>query len=268
MATDSPVSDLPESPAPAALEIDQSHYGEYLLYSRSEILFITRSIMQKKCMLTAYFDGGRRFFMTTLMAVSDDGNWLYFDVSHDPAINDKALRAGRLMFTTMLDKVKIQFSVAGVQEVPAGSSRAFACRLPETLLRLQRREHYRLTPPLATPLKCEIPAPLPGGGYAPLALTLVDISGGGIGIMVPDQHKGLFAVGGTFTDCKIGVPDEGPIVSGLCVRSVVPVANKAGGRYTRVGCEFVGLASGFLHAVQRYIIKTERERKAREAGLE
>jgi flagellar brake protein len=252
----------------AELELDQKNFSEYLLYSRSEVLFVLRSVLQKKCMLTVYFDGGRSFFLTSLLAISDDGNWLYLDVSNDPQINKSALLAGKLMFTTMLEKVKIQFSADGIQEVPSGNRKAFACHLPETLLRLQRREHFRLSTPVAMPLKCVFQAPTPEGGLEQLSLTLLDISGGGVGLMVPDNRAMLFQAGSLLSSCKIDIPDEGKVVTGLGVRNVFPVTLKNGTHYTRVGCEFVELAGNHLNWVQRYITRTERERKARETGME
>lgn len=264
-------SAIPEQKAPQAsaeLELDQQSFSEYLLYSRSEILFVLRSVMQKKCMLTVYFDGGRSFFLTSLLAISDDGNWLYFDVSNDALINKNALAASKLMFTTMLERVKVQFSVGGFQEVPAGNRKAFACKLPETLLRLQRREHFRLSTPVANPLKCELKLPRPDGGSEEMMLTLLDISGGGIGLMVPDDHAAFFQAGNTISGCKIDIPEEGKVITGLCVRNVFPVTTKSGSHYTRVGCEFVELPGTHLTWVQRYITRVERERKAREAGLE
>lgn len=268
MTTDSTVPPAPETQHLAELELEQKNFSEYLLYSRSEILFVLRSVMQKKCMLTVYFDGGRSFFLTSLLAISDDGNWLYCDVSNDPVINKNALAAKKLMFTTMLERVKVQFSVGGFQQVPAGNRVAFACALPETLLRLQRREHFRLSTPIAAPLKCELHLPLPTGNTEDLLLTLLDISGGGIGLMVPDNQAALFQVGNTMAGCLIDIPNEGKVVTGLCVRNCFPVTAKNGAHYTRVGCEFVDLSASHLNWVQRYITRVERERKAREAGLE
>lgn len=268
MTTDPTVPPATNEPHKTELELDQKNFSEYLLYSRSEILFVLRSVMQKKCMLTVYFDGGRSFFLTSLLAVSDDGNWLYFDVSNDAAINKSALEASKLMFTTMLERVKVQFSVGGFQEVPAGNRKAFACKLPETLLRLQRREHFRLSTPIATPLKCQLSAPKPDGDSEAASLTLLDISGGGVGLMVPDNLAPIFQAGLMLSGCKIDIPDEGKVITGLCVRNAFPVTTKNGSHYTRVGCEFIDLSSSHLNWVQRYITKVERERKARETGME
>jgi c-di-GMP-binding flagellar brake protein YcgR len=268
MTPDSAIPTAPETPNHAELELDQKHFSEYLLHSRSEILFLLRSVLQKKCMLTVYFDGGRSFFLTSLLSISDDGNWLYFDVSNDQVINRNALAASKLMFTTMLERVKIQFSIGGIQEVPAGTRKAFAGELPTTLLRLQRRQHFRLSTPIATPIKCNLSAPKPDGSHAELSLTLLDISGGGVGLMVPDNLTDLFKAGNVYSGCQIDLPNEGKVVTGLCVRNSFPVSTKSGTHFTRVGCEFVELPGAHLNWVQRYITRVERERKAREAGLE
>lgn len=268
MTTAPTVPPSADTAATGELEIEQNSYSEYLLYSRSEILFVLRSAAQKKCMFTVYFDSGRSFFLTSLLALADDGNWLYFDVSNDPAINQGVTTAKKLMLTTMLDRVKIQFSVGEFQEVPSGNRKAFACKLPETLLRLQRREHFRLAAPIATPLKCQLYAPQQGGGEEALSLTLLDISGGGVALMVPNEKAAPFQAGLVIGGCKIDIPDEGRVLTGLCVRNVFPATTRNGQHYTRVGFEFVELSGSHLNWVQRYITKIERERKARETGME
>ena len=252
---------------PAALELDEQGFSQYLLYSRSEILFVLRQVMQKKCMITVYFDAGRSFFLTTLVAVSEDGNWLYFDPPGDADVWRRALGAKRLMLTTMLERVKVQFSVDGVQEVASGAHKPFAARLPETLLRLQRREHFRLTTPVANPLKCLIDVAIPSGGSTRVDANVVDISGGGVGIVVAESLAPSFAVGATFNACTINLPEEGTITTGLCVRNAFAVTTKTGTRHWRVGCEYVELPGTQLTHVQRYITRVERERKARDAGL-
>lgn len=259
---------IPAIPARAELELDQQGFAQYLLYSRSEIRFVLRSVMQKKCMLTVYFDGGRSFFLTTLLAISDDGNWLYFDFASDPEIGRRALSAHRLMFTTMLERVKVQFSLDGLQQVSAGNRPAFAGGLPETLLRLQRREHFRLSTPVINPVKCVMEFPADEGGSSKHELNVLDISGGGVGLAVPDAVAPRFVVGTVFYKCRVELPEEGRVVTNLCVRNAFTVTNKAGHQYQRAGCEYIDLPGTALTLVQRYITRVERERKARESGLE
>ena len=255
------------NPQKTSLDADQGDYSKYQLYSRSEILFLLRALIQKKCMLTAYFDHGRTFFLTSLIALSDDGQWLYLDYGTDPDINAKALVTDKVILTTMLDKVKIQFSVPGFQQTSANGQPIFAARTPETVLRLQRREFYRLTTPIANPLKCVMPVAKPDGTRVKVAATLLDISGGGVGLMVPTEIAPLVTPGAQVDNCEITLPEEGTIVTGLAVRSAFNATSKAGHSYLRLGCEYTALPGTQLAMIQRYITRMERERKARDAGI-
>ena len=258
----SPTSATPENPVPYSLEIEHDDYSKYLLYSRTEILFVLRSALQKGCMLTVYFDAGRRFFLSALLSLSDDGNWLYLDQGSDAATNQRALAADKLLLTTVLDKVKIQFTLAGLQLSQSGDRAIFAARIPETLLRLQRREYFRLPTPIVNPLTCLMNVVLVDGSLATADATVVDISGGGVGLQLPAGLNAKFDVGTLIPDCKISLPDEGLLVMSLCVRNCFN-AGRPGHEHLRLGCEFVDLAGTRLTMIQRYITRIERERKAR-----
>ncbi len=98
--------------APTRLELEQGDiYSKYLLYSKSEILFVLRAVLQKGSMITVYFDRGQSFLLTSLIAIDTDRSALIFDLGSDNEMNERALKADRLLFTTSLDKVKIQFSL-------------------------------------------------------------------------------------------------------------------------------------------------------------
>lgn len=92
-----------------------------------------------------------------------------------------------------------------------------------------------------------------------------DISGGGIGLTVPDGIA--LEVGTELQDCRIDLPEVGAMTAKLKVRNQFEVTLPNGGRTKRAGCEFVKLSGPMLALIQRYIIKVERERKARERGL-
>lgn len=263
------MADTAHSSLKTPLDSDQGDYSKYQLYSRSEILFLLRSLIQRSCMLTAYFDHGQSFLLTSLLAISEDGNWLYFDYGSDEKVNERALKADKVVLITLLDKVKIQFSVGGLQRTEGSSGRPlFAAQLPETVLRLQRREFYRLTTPVANPLKCRMNVSKTDGGSVAVAATILDISGGGVGLAVPGDLAPILPVGALIPNCEIALPDEGNLRSTLCVRNAFNAATKSGNPYLRLGCEYVDLPGTQLSMVQRYITRIERERKAREAGLE
>jgi len=263
-------TEFPAQPeqAPQRFELEQADdYSKFLLYSKSEIVFVLRTLIQKGAMITVYFDQGKSFLLTSLLALSPDNSELLFDVGSDDEMNRKALLADKLIFVTMLDKVKIQFSLPKLSSAQTGGRPAFRGALPETLLRLQRREYFRLSTPVANPVKCIIPIKRPDGSALLVDVPLLDISGGGVGLMTTIEQAAFFGTDAIFTDCKMALPDEGLLVATMGVRNTFTVTTKTGSHYVRVGCEFIDLPGPRLTMIQRYITRVERERKARLSGL-
>lgn len=249
-------------------ELEQSSdYSKFLLYSASEIVFVLRTLIQKGAMVTVYFDQGKSFMLTSLLALGANNSEFILDLGSDHEMNRKALAADKLIFTTSIDKVKIQFSVNKLSATTYEGRPAFRGALPETLLRLQRREYFRLSTPIASPIKCTIPMQRADGSALVVETPLLDISGGGVGLMVHVEQSDLYETEMTFSDCKISLPEEGLLVTTLRVRNAFDVTTKSGSHYVRVGCEFVDLQGSRLTLIQRYITRVERERKARMSGL-
>jgi hypothetical protein len=70
-----------------------------------------------------------------------------------------------------------------------------------------------------------------------------------------------------FPNCRIELPEVGFVTATVKIRSVFEITLRSGARIKRAGCEFVKLPGPMSTLVQRYIIKVERERKARESGM-
>jgi c-di-GMP-binding flagellar brake protein YcgR len=164
----------------------------------------------------------------------------------------------------MQDRIRIQFTLTGLREVIDDERPAFAAALPDALLRLQRREYYRLTMPLTQPIKCRIP--ISGGEHHYVETNLIDISGGGLAVMAPPEGVD-FTAGMEFPNCRVDLPEVGTVVTTLQVRSVFDMTLRNGSIAKRAGCQFVNLPGPMLTLIQRYIIRVERERKARETGF-
>jgi c-di-GMP-binding flagellar brake protein YcgR len=246
------------------LETPDDH-SQYLLHSQTEIRFVLRDVLNKGCMLTVYFDMGQSFFLTSLLEVNATG--VVLDYGCDENINRKALQAMRLICTTSVDQVKVQFALAGLRKMSYEGKSAFFSVLPNELLRLQRREYFRVSTPISKPLCCEIPF-VTDDGESILKLPLLDISAGGLGLMVNSDLASFFGKGQIFQGCVLPLPGEAPIRMDLKVCNIFEVTNRTGSRYVRVGCEYVNLPGMPLNHIQRYITHLERERKARESGLE
>lgn len=258
-------AEQPETGGPIEPLLEPADYTQYLIRNATEILFVLRSLRDSSDRITIYFNEGKDFLLSSVVAL-DEGS-ITLDFGGNPAANRRALAAERLFCVTRHDKIRIQFLLRGVRQIDFQGAPAFHAALPDSVLRLQRREYFRLTTPVANPLKCRVPIPMPDGGDPRIVeANVLDISGGGIAVMVPPEGFVLQA-GMRFPNCRVDLPEIGTIVATLEIRSLFDVTLRSGTQVTRAGCQFVDLPGPMLTQVQRYIIKVERERKAREAGM-
>jgi len=262
-----------EAPAPvaqptaaqrlAAELLSADEFSQYLLNSRSEMFAVFRGMVEHVSQVTLFFNEGRDMVLTSLISFNDNG--LFMDLGASSEMNRKALEAKKIFCVTQLDKVKIQFILRGLQRVETGAGPAFFADLPDSVLRLQRREYYRLAAPIARPLKCVIAFPAANGERRMVEAHIGDISGGGLGIIAIPLDIPLET--GLDLNCKIDLPEVGVVAGTIVVRGVFESVARSGAKSRRAGCEFVKLPGPMLTRIQRYIIKVERERKARESGM-
>jgi c-di-GMP-binding flagellar brake protein YcgR len=238
------------------------HYSPYLLHDRREILQVLKGLVQRRCLLSAYVDGTHESFLTSVLAISPDEQSVMLDPSRDEGLNDKAVASERTYCVTQLDNVKIQFAVSDVGRVPHEAHMVLQAPLPEVLLRLQRREYFRLPAPPSHALTCVIPIRTPDGKVTSYEARVLDISGGGVAVMVPPQGV-EFSANMVFEDCRILLPDSEPIHAGLRVRNVFRVTNRNGVSMVRAGCEFIDMSPSAGSRIHRYVLNVERERSAR-----
>lgn len=255
----------PETPAekPSPL-LEPNDYAQYMLRSRSEITFVLKSLLDHVSQITIFFNEGKDLLLTTLVAIEEDR--IVFDFGASSEINRKAQTVEKLFCIAALEKVRIQFMLRGLKQITHKGRSSFAAAFPDELLRLQRREFFRLTMPITRPLKCQIPIPeAESGNNFVFDVNVVDISGGGLSIAMPEGLD--FSKDRQFTNCRVELPEVGVLTCSLIVRNQFELVLRSGGRVRRAGCEFVKLPGPMLTLVQRYIIKVERERKARESGM-
>ena len=235
--------------------------SKYLIHSRTEIAHVLRAIMEKNELVTAYFNHGHDFILTSIVEVDAGLGAVILDCGANDELNKKIVGAEKVIFVTTQDRVKVQFAVDRIEAVRYNNRSAFRVKLPATLLRLQKREFYRLTTPIINPIKCVIPKTEHGRIEANVA----DISIGGVGILGYKPEIEL-ETGKQYDGCRIDLSDIGAVVVSLAIRSTFEVTLKNGTKTKRSGCEFINIPGSMQAMIQRYIIKLDRERRARLAG--
>lgn len=241
--------------------LDPDAFPAFLIHDRREIAKLMHTLATRNTLLAAHVDGHAQSFMSAVLAVDDDGDSVLLDASPDDAINARAMAASHLVCTTRLDGIRIQFSVLAPVRVTHEGYAALRSVLPDRVLRLQRREFYRLTVPSSDPVTCTIGAAEPDGTVRSIALRVLDISNGGIAVVVPPEGV-RFEPGMEFPDCTLTIPDGGTATVKLRVRNVFAASGGNAHKRLRAGCEFIDMPPRFAAQIQRYIFKVERERRS------
>lgn len=256
-----------ESSAPV-FEIDRPEtYGQFLLTRPVEINSYLRALEKQHAIITIYVDGGRKFFISSILAVDEENGTIFLDLANSDEIRRLTESSPELTLTAILDKVTIQLRVSNQYAGTFNGRGALGIPQPAAMLRLQRREYFRLETPHAPPLQCKLARLREDNTTEVFNLSLLDISGGGVSLMAKIEQRDHFSPGSIFPDCRLEIPGDGFITVNLCVCKVSQQETRGGIPYLRIGCEFTSLPGTRLAQIQRYITRIERERKARESGL-
>lgn len=230
------------------------------LSGRREILFQLRGLIRQSVRVSVSFDEGRQSFLTVLIDLSESAGALYFDIGGSEETNRAFLKAERCVFATVVEGIRLQFTAKQAVLTKVNGERVFAVALPATMLRLQRREAFRLQLPSSKPYICRVQR----GSADEQDLPIHDISVGGLGIHVGDQlaYQPLTLL----DNCWVDLRESGTLTATLEVRHIREKGNRAGKVLWHMGCRFVDLSPLNETLIQRFMARIEAERRALSAG--
>ena len=241
----------------------------YQVHSRREIIGLLRSMQERNQLVTMQAAGGADAVVTSILEVDEQSGMVVIDRAPTNTMNQRLMGSDNVSFETVLDNIRILFFTNKVGECLYDNLPALYIAIPPSLIRLQRREYYRVPTPVANPVRCSIRVPPDDQSAGPgttVIVTLKDISGGGIGVI--DEKKLLDnTIGRIYKDCRLDLPGGTVVTCSLQVRNSHDLTLASGKSIRKIGCMFVNLPSPMLAAVQRYITKLERERNAKATGL-
>lgn len=231
---------------------------KYLLQSKTAISQVLNELGKRPEMVTAYFNNGRDYILTVVLAVLRDRNLVVFDYGPDMAQNRRLLEAGRMSCVAKHHDILIRFSVSGLQSARYQGQQVFAAPIPEALFRLQRREYFRVHTPVINPIVCRVPQPQ---GKS-IALPLADISAGGLGMLDPSMQFEAEA-GDTIRNCALIFPgEEGSLDIDLKICGIFASGAEKKNPMLRIGASYVDLPMDRHAFLQRYIHRLQVQQKA------
>lgn len=234
-------------PVPSGYEPD-----DCCLADPAEVHAVLREIVERRPLVTLYLNDGAEFIVTSILQVDVERGEIVLDHGANEVVNGHVLSASRLTVVTMLDHIKVQFHVARAREAPFERLPAFRAPIPDRVLRLQRRDAYRVKVPVGTWLR--VPQ-----GDREHTLRVLDLSVGGLAAVASSDVLDP-APGTVLRECTLGMPGEPPITIDLEVRYALLYAATAGARVSRFGCKFVDLPGSAATWLQRVVLYIERHR--------
>ena len=220
------------------------------------VAFMLACFAKENEQFSVMFQAGQEMFLTTLLAVKPDKGLFIFDCSGSAETNRKLLASEKNVFVGRPGGIRVQFTTGAVSELIYAGSKAFSVALPKFLVRLQRRDFFRIATPRAKPL--QFFGRLPEG--ISLQLSLHDISVAGAGLTAASLPDGL-ASGQVLENCHFSLPgDDRDLFFDATLNHMSEHEARSGVRHWRLGLAFKKLPVNDENRIQRYIGRLERER--------
>jgi c-di-GMP-binding flagellar brake protein YcgR len=228
--------------------------NDFILHAPKEILAVLRDIVTHQNRVALYFNDDNSMVLTLLLAVDETGVWV--DASVNPQDNRHIERSSRIVFVSTHNQAKVQWVSSETSQCLFENSAAFFLPLPKKLLRLQRRDFYRLLTHEPEALSCII-RPKPEQAHIHQEVTVMDISIGGVALVCKEDSVEL-QPGMQYQNCEIDLPDIGTISATIEVKNTFEVTARNGVVSRRAGCVFVKPSGETEKMLQRYVAQMQK----------
>ena len=230
-------------------------YARFLIESKAEILGLLRALREERSQIVLHFSDNR-YIASRVLEVWQQKDRVAFDFGPDAAANEALLAAGHAVAETCLRQVSIQFELNGLRRIELSDGPALETAVPDCMLRLQRREAFRVPTPTLRPITLFVPAQ----DHCPrdVHMRVIDISSGGIGT-VCDTSVFEPQSGTVLDNCQLALPEVGLVIADIEIRHVDITTDALNRTQAQCGMRFLTLSPQMSAFVQRFVMKLERE---------
>ncbi|MFA5372078.1 MAG: flagellar brake protein, partial [Sideroxydans sp.] len=132
--------------------VTRDEENDFILHNPIEIIAVLRDIVTRQSRVALYYNEDNSMVLTLLLAADETGVWV--DAAASPIDNRHIERSSRIIFVSTHNQAKVQWVSSEVTQGLFQNMAAFFLPLPHKLLRLQRRNYYRLLNSEPAALKC------------------------------------------------------------------------------------------------------------------
>ena len=227
---------------------DKKATPENVLYlSRMEICRILYDLSENHISINAEI-GTNWTFVSHILLVDSSKDHIVISYCANKLLNSKVLDLPALKFTASYQDSHLVFECLNPAETLFDGQPALQYAIPRTLTNYHRREFPRARVPAEISLRCIADA----GGFIPFESRIIDISSGGLGILIYDLDVKL-EQGTVLKGCRIIVPGGKAIVADLVVRHVATIHLQDGSLASRAGLRFIQKSNEIADLVNFFI---------------
>lgn len=224
--------------------------SRYVVQGPLAIKVVLEDLIRERALIALYgMNDAQSFVISQILRF--DARYIRFDFTTD-ADRRAALLRGPVTVVGFLDRIKIQFTCEEPQAIEEDGFSTLLCRMPSRLSRIQRRDSFRVKPPVRQPVECVIRQT----GAGERRYRVLDLSTGGVALVEPVSVTPP-EIGDLWQHSRLEIPAHAPVPCDLRVRFIsTNVQGDASQR--RIGCEFHRPTPETQRALQVYVMEIER----------
>lgn len=233
--------------------------ARYQVSSKREIIALLSTMMKENLELSIRLRDTEEAIATSILRMEDDV--MFVKAAPDPSLNKAIVESSDVVFAANPRNALIKFAAKQVHHTEVEHYLALKLDIPEQLVRIQRREFFRIAVPTSSALRCKISFTTPDGKFNLVWVAINNISAGGVGLI--DKSASLPLDANTvYDDCQLELGVAASVRVRLRVRSSFREEQATGNPVHHFGCEFVETPRAVLASIQRFIMQLEREQNA------
>lgn len=244
-----------------APERDPRLLREYALSAEPAVHKLLQIIADEEHEIYIYPDAVEPHFVTEVLMMDWENHWIWLATPYDKSLSAHCNSSTPFVAVAFPEGVKVQFNGLGLTNLPFEGVPALRIQMPKTLIRLQRRNYFRVVADEEVNRQVSLMVP----GLHPIH-HLVDISLAGCCFTV-EAPEGVYCTGQALPDAMLALPDgELPMRVSLEVRNVKPLSDHP--EQIQLGCEMKPVERGVERRLQRFLLATERRQRAMSHAME
>ncbi|MGE4370853.1 MAG: flagellar brake protein [Burkholderiaceae bacterium] len=229
-----------------------------------ELRSIFKTLKRRSIPLTVEIPDTGEHYKTLVLDVDERIGNATIDAPRNEKFRRHLTVADEISVSASFDGAHIEFRATNLLAVQERDGWSLRFLFPEQVLRVQRRDAFRVDVPVTQPATCMFR--YPNGKPGPV-LEVHDISTGGLSAL--DKQRQLkAAVGDIFDGSELTLPDVGVVQIDLHIVRASSDTLPNGSFHRTIGCEFLKPDLGVQQRIQQYVDKVERRLNAKRLGYD